>query len=284
MRCPKLWRSFHLGTVRLAVRCFLFPILLNDLTLKYMKKAFFFLCMACGLVACTPTTPTTNSGADSTKVDGTAVVVQDSTPVVDSVATPSDAVVDAGTTTDPVNTKGEVKPIENTGRQANPNVDMNAKRFKVTGHFLVQGSYCGGAAPSPEMEAAAREPKPMSNQAFLIRKGKTNALGTDLVTRVRTDASGNFSVELTPGTYCMVLEEKESRRSTEFLKTPFYTIDTKCDDKWLSTCDVSFTVADKPVSGLRKTFEKKCQLATLSPCISWDGPLPPSAAPRGGNH
>lgn len=248
-----------------------------------MKKALFLLCMAVGLAACTPTTPS-NSDADSTKVDSTAIVVQDSTPAVDSAAAPADPVVDAATTTEPATNNGQVKPTENTGRQANPNVDLNAKRFKVTGHFLVQGSYCGGAAPTPEMEAAAREPKPMSNQAFLIRKGNTNALGTDLVTRVRTDASGNFSVELTPGTYCMVLEEKENRRSTEFLKTAYYVIDTKCDDKWLSTCDVSFTVADKPVSGLRKTFDKKCQLVTLSPCISWDGPLPPSAAPRGGNH
>jgi hypothetical protein len=257
--------------------------LLNDLTLKHMKKALFLLLASIMMVACTPTTPTTNVGADSTKVDSTAIVVQDTTPTVDSAATQPDPVVDGGKTTDPVANTDNGNA--NTGRQANPSIDLNAKRFKVTGHVLIQGSYCGGAAPSPEIEAEARTPKPAVNQAFVVRKGSINAPGTAMVTRVRTDAKGNFSLELTPGTYCMVIDEKENRRTAEFLSTAYYVIDKKCDDKWLTACDLSFTIADKPISGLRLTLNRKCMLNnTFSPCVSWDGPLPPMSAPRGGGH
>ena len=64
------------------------------------------------------------------------------------------------TATDAGNTGG--------GRVRDPNL-ANTKMFKVTGNILVAGSYCGGAAPSKEMEEEARRPKPFANQGFLIR-------------------------------------------------------------------------------------------------------------------
>lgn len=244
-----------------------------------MKKALLFICAALVLVACNPTTSTTTTSADTTKVDSPAVAVVEPAPADSPAATITD-----GTVTDPADGK---TPADNgtptTGRQANPGVDLNAKTFTVSGNVLVTSPYCGGAAPTPDMVAAAKTPQPYANQGFLIRKGAVNAPGTAMVTRVRTDAKGTWSVQLAPGTYCMVLEEKENRRTPEFLATQYYEIDKKCDDKWLNGCELSFTVADKNISGLRLSLSRKCHINSFSPCIQWGGPLPSAAAPRKDN-
>jgi hypothetical protein len=237
-----------------------------------MKKALLFLCAALVLAACNPPATTTTTDGDTTKVDSPAVAV------TDPVATDSPA-VPADTSADPV---ADPNGTPTTGRQADPNVDLGGKTFTVSGNFLVISPYCGGAAPTPDMVEAAKTPQPLANQGFLIRKGSMNAPGTALVTRVRTNAQGTFSVALKPGTYCMVLDEKENRRTPEFLNTQYYEIDKKCDDKWLNGCELSFTVADKNISGLRLTLTRKCHINSFSPCINWGGPLPSSPSPRGG--
>lgn len=258
-----------------------FPILPYQFTMDNMKKLLPFLCLTLVLTACGPATTTNGQDGDST-------AVKDSTPATDTM-TPPPADSGSSTTPDDGGSTGgtDTPPADNGGntggRNANPNAPIGGKTFKVTGHILVQGQYCGGAAPSQQILDEAQRPRPMANQGFLIRGGGTNMLGKSMVTRTRTDANGNFSVDLAPGTYCMVLEEKESARQRGFYDNTNYVIDRKCDDKWLTTCDLSFTVADKPVSGLRLTFQKKCYIDnTLSPCVTWNGPLPPSA-PKGGS-
>jgi PBP1b-binding outer membrane lipoprotein LpoB len=247
--------------------------------MKHMKKILPFLCVALLMLGCEPVGTTTTAGADTTKVDTTAVAVQETLPTPDPLPVDSGAIADAGTTVDP-NGK-PANPDATPGKQANPNANLGGKRFVVTGHVVVTSPYCGGAAPTQEMIDKAKTAQPMANQGFLIRNGSTNALGTALVTRTRTDAKGDFKLDLAPGTYCMVLEEKENRRTNDFYNTMGYEVDRKADDKWLGKCELSFTVADKPVSGLRLAFTRKCMINSFSPAISWNGPLPSSPAPRG---
>lgn len=243
-----------------------------------MKKTLYFILLAAAMAACTPPATTTTE----TKPDSNAVaeVLPADTIPADTLLPP----VDSGSTKVADNGNSNVPTKETndppTGRQADPNLS-NGKYYTVTGNILVKSPYCGGAAPSQEILDKAAIPQPFAKQSFLIRSGKTNALGTNLVTRVMTDAKGDFKVDLQAGTYCMVLAEKESARDAGFYKTEFWTVDKPCDTKWLNTCDLTFTVADRNVSGLRKTFERKCQITSLSPCISYSGPLPPAAAPRG---
>ena len=254
-----------------------------------MKKALLFFLTAVTLTACTP--PATTDGGTTVPADS-SLAAADSTPAPQPVDSTT-AVADNGEGSDAGNTGTTPTPkVDNGtdpktdagntggGRVRDPNL-ANTKMFKVTGNILVAGSYCGGAAPSKEMEEEARRPKPFANQGFLIRSGKMNALGTAMATRTRTDANGTFNLELAPGSYCMVLEEKESAREAGFYTQKNMVVDKPCDQKWLNTCDISFTVADKNISGLRLTLNKKCLITSLSPCITWNGPLPPAAAPRG---
>ena len=247
-----------------------------------MKKTLYFLFAAAILMACEPTTTDNQSiladsfaaqaRLDSIKAD--SIFLND---LVDSVMPPpSYDSIEGGNQN--ANGGGE---IGEKGRMANPNIDLNAKTFKVTGHITIVKPYCGGAAPSKEILAESRKAQPYAKQALLVRKGKTNALSTGLVTRAVTDANGDFSLQLPDGDYCIVLVEKENARAADFNANGYMVIDEKCDSKWLTQCEMSFTVANKNVSGLRLGLEKKCMLNTMSPCITYDGPLPPAAAPRG---
>lgn len=239
-----------------------------------MKKTLCLFLLATAMVACNPPTGQGTDGDAKQPADSAATVENpphDSMPVT-AAADSTPTKVDEGTLP---------TPGGGGGRRANPNLDLNAKRYVVTGHVTIAGSYCGGAAPTPEMEAEARKAKPYAQQPLLVRSGKANALGTDMVTRVTTDADGDFKLDLPVGTYCMVLAEKENARDPGFYSLKHMGVDKPCDNKWLNTCDLSFTVTDQNVSGLRLMLHKKCFIESLSPCVSYDGPMPPSAAPRG---
>lgn len=248
-----------------------------------MKKTLYLFLFAAALAACNPPTTNTTDTGNTTPKDSNAVVTSPPDSVrIDTAAT----VVDNGTATQPTpdptqKTNTTTTTTTTGGRQMNPNGQVGGKMFGVSGHILIAGTYCGGAAPTPDIEAEARRPKPFANQSFLIREGKTNVLGANMVTRVMTDAKGDFRVDLRPGTYCMVLAEKENVRDAGFFTQKYITVDKTCDSKWLTSCDLSFTVADKNISGLRLTFNKQCNLTSLSPCLTWTGPMPPAAAPRG---
>lgn len=255
-----------------------------------MKKAIYFFLVTITLFACTPTTNSENQSTEAVNDSDNNVDVPPSSggdsislnDIVESV----DA-VEGGVQEDPQGQEDKVDaPKENSGntgrngRMANPDIDLNAKTYTVSGHINIIGSYCGGAAPTPEVLKAAEKPQPYAKQSLLIRKGKTNVLGTSLATRTMTDANGDFSVMLPAGDYCLVLAEKENVRGENFSTTNM-SIDQPCDDKWLKKCDINFTVTNTNVSGLRLNIQKACFLNTLSPCVTYTGPKPPAAAPRG---
>ncbi|TNE91557.1 MAG: hypothetical protein EP330_04955 [Deltaproteobacteria bacterium] len=73
--------------------------------------------------------------------------------------------------------------------------------------------YCGGAAPSPEQERAARTPTPVPGHLWLLRAGAENTDAAP-IHEVRTDASGHATLSLAPGTYCLVGEDKRSTEVT----------------------------------------------------------------------
>jgi hypothetical protein len=250
------------------------PVNFPKKTSPIMKK-WMFLCMVACFAACTtptPTTPGTDSTAQVPTNDSNAVAVNptDSTATVDTTA--STQVTDAATDTKATD-NATVANNQTPGKLANPNIDLNAKRFDVSGQILWTNSYCGGAAPPQSMLDELARPKPRAKQAIIVRSGTTNALSTALVTRATTDANGWFNLSLTPGDYCICLAEKENARTKEFKNQQSISIDEPCDTKWLKTCDIVFKLRDKGSKGLKATFHQNCDVPSFSPCIQ--STLPP---------
>lgn len=70
---------------------------------------------------------------------------------------------------------------------------------KVQGSFTVTciQPYCGGARPSPEMEAEAQKPKPYANQTIALVSDKGKKL------YLKTNADGVVKCSLKPGRYML---------------------------------------------------------------------------------
>ena len=77
--------------------------------------------------------------------------------------------------------------------------------------ILVSGSvtwvdpYKGGARPPPEVEEEGRRTKPCANHMLHVRPANADGAALELesppLAELRTDAEGNFEIELAPGTY-----------------------------------------------------------------------------------
>jgi hypothetical protein len=175
----------------------------------------------------------------------------------------------------------EPKALNPSGTtKSDPKISINdQKTFVVSGTVMYTKGYCGGAAPSPELQAEYKLPKPRFGQEVLVRTGETNNLGARILARTTTKEDGSFTFDLPPGDYCIIIAQKES---IDLIPTDgeYITVDKDCYKKWMEGCDASFRLRDRDVTGIKITLHEACFTSSYSKCVSWNGPLPPSA-PRG---
>lgn len=115
---------------------------------------------------------------------------------------------------------------------------FNSNYFKLTGSVTETESYCDGAAPSPNLLDKLREPKPIEDKVIYIKKGNINDLDSDYVKKVITDNEGNFSLNLIPGTYCLLEEDKLSLPVVEkYIPSNLYEVDVQCLRSQWKICD-----------------------------------------------
>ncbi len=92
---------------------------------------------------------------------------------------------------------------------------------KVKIHVTFTNSYCGGARPTPEIEAAHNTPKNLID--FYILLENKNQI------KVKTDSTGHFTQSIKPGTYKVYLTAKTNQNlytnyfpnCAKMLHTPF---------------------------------------------------------------
>ena len=172
------------------------------------------------------------------------------------------------------------KTLSPSGTQHNdPKVDVSGKRFTVSGKVLYTSGYCGGAAPTPDMEAEAKLPKPRFGQELIVRTGETNTLNSRVLARTTTKEDGSFSFQLPPGEYCIVISQKENLAQMP-KNSDYIQVDDDCYKKWMAQCDIGFMLRDRDVTDIKVILHQACFTNSYSTCVEWNGPLPPSA-PRG---
>lgn len=88
-----------------------------------------------------------------------------------------------------------------------------------------QQPYCGGARPTPEMEAEAQKPKPLANTSLVLidAKGKAKT--------VKTDKNGMLSLKLKPGNY--ELKEQWRHKKTTPNGKDIHQFEVSClEEEW----------------------------------------------------
>ncbi|MEW6470070.1 MAG: hypothetical protein AB1458_14175 [Bacteroidota bacterium] len=156
---------------------------------------------------------------------------------------------------------------------------MQKGNFKISGRAERIGAYCGGARPTQEILEKIKEPKPVVNTKFYVRKDTFNDVSQPVLLEFTTDSSGNFGISLPPGKYCIVNDQKKDKAYTEDLKkkyavaTEWYeAADAACLEEWLRTPD-AVLIVNGDVKDFVITWYDRC--SWYLPCVNYTGPLPP---------
>lgn len=141
-------------------------------------------------------------------------------------------------------------------------------------------SYCGGAAPSKEVEDRLFTPVPLGGKKMFLKKGSVNNPDQKALAEFTTSRSGTIMTYLPEGTYLLVDEKKATRDYYKKLAQEyametknFKAINMQCLDEWVATPDLVFTVAKgKPLS-VSVNYNKDCEWKSV-PCAKYKGMLP----------
>ena len=131
----------------------------------------------------------------------------------------------------------------------------------VHGRALRAGSWCGGAATTPQMMERYK-PRPTTAR-FEVLPGKTGSSAAPVVT-FNPDANGEFSLSLPPGDYCVMEPGKTDKPKANYGQW----VDAACMATWKKTCSVVWHVESKDTN-VTFTLSDPC----FGPC--YRGPWPP---------
>lgn len=128
--------------------------------------------------------------------------------------------------------------------------------------------YCGGAAPSDEMERMRMKGEPGNNIVFYI----TNGNGVSI--RFKTSEMGTAKASLKPGSYCIKEGYKIDPEMKKVLANSDWEIDEECIAKWNASCNHEFEVTDS-TTVVSFTYYGRCGYEGPVPCITNAGFPPP---------
>lgn len=154
-------------------------------------------------------------------------------------------------------------------------VKTAAKKVTVSGTVTQSNSYCGGARPNDEILAATQKPYPFPNKKFHLIKEEINTLNRKIILSFTTDSAGNFSFQVVPGTYSILLDEQVAAPDAKKYQTQFIKVDESCFKDWWAKPYYLLEVGTANIKALNFDFHHRCFIQNDIPCLQYEGPLPP---------
>ncbi len=149
-------------------------------------------------------------------------------------------------------------------------------RVTVKGKLMQTNSYCGGVEPSAEMLAEIQKPIPYANKVFYVRKGKVNSTKAEVITSFTTDANGEFSFVITPGSYSIIqAKQLKALKSSDLKSKDNQVVDAKCMKAWWTKPYYLLEVKTENITLPEWSIHHPCFVSGDIPCISYNGPMPP---------
>ena len=136
--------------------------------------------------------------------------------------------------------------------------------------------HCGGAFPTPEQVNGYDEA--VTGEVFGLIPGKALSDSLYEPTILHLDEEGVCNVNLTPGTYSLVLLDKWMESSSFMKKYSAYddqlykVKDATCFETWRNSIDFSFHISSDSVVNFVR--QHKCYTGT-NPCLEYIGPKAP---------
>lgn len=152
---------------------------------------------------------------------------------------------------------------------------LPSHKITVSGLVTQTDSHCGGVAPTDEMEKRLATPHAFPGKKFHVIKGDTNTTAHEIVLSFATGEDGNFSFQLLPGTYSILVDEQATPPDAKKYRTEFISLDEACYDKWWAKPYHLLEVKTADLTGLKFHFHHRCFLTNDIPCLRYTGPYPP---------
>lgn len=152
---------------------------------------------------------------------------------------------------------------------------MQPNEFTVSGKITQTNAYCGGAAPSEEMQKEFSKKHPLPGKKLYLREGIQNDISKPIIDETVSNALGGFEFDVLPGEYCLITEEKfeaMDHQAHEQWGVRFQ--GETCLKEWMQSCDQVIKVTDQNVEDIEINKHHRCFIQTDNPCYVWDGPMP----------
>ena len=140
--------------------------------------------------------------------------------------------------------------------------------YNVTVKFKFIPAYCGGAAPSQEMEEERRKGVPYRSEVLYMDKN-----GDPNYESFVTDQFGALRLALLKGNYCIKKPYKIEKSKLAKFKADGWEFDSDCLTKELERCDFSFVVTKDTI--IEYEIYGRCHYNGPVPCVSNPGIPPP---------
>ena len=145
-------------------------------------------------------------------------------------------------------------------------------KYHVSGTIMQTQSYCGGAQPTKEILDKLNKPTGIPDTKLFIRKSATNSEDLIIIDSIFSDSVGKFSIDLAPGTYCLV-ESWKAKRFIPPSDNQNQKTDTICLRNLYNLCDYVLEVDNKNIENVNIVFHRDCFYNL--PCVTYKGPVPP---------
>lgn len=121
---------------------------------------------------------------------------------------------------------------------------------RVSGKVTFQVDECPDGANYPGRSSGGIQspPKPMKGLKLWVCIGDTISDSTVFADSVTTDKDGSYQLELIPGTYSLAVEAQIlplTKTTARFPKSKHFALDRKCFERWRSTPQITFVVAER---------------------------------------
>ena len=140
--------------------------------------------------------------------------------------------------------------------------------YKMNLKFKYIPAYCGGAAPSNEMEAERQKGLAWRSQVLYMDKNGANNFESFV-----TDQYGYLKLALLEGNYCIKKPYKIEEAKLMKFKNEGWEFSQECLKQELEKCDFSFQISKDTT--IEYVVYGRCQYDGPIPCVSNPGPPPP---------
>ena len=129
--------------------------------------------------------------------------------------------------------------------------------------------------PTEEKLKRLTAPRAYPGKRFHVIRGSTNALAREIVLSFTTDEAGNFSFQLLPGTYALLVDEQIPPPDAKKYQTKFITVDESAFNQWWAKPYHLLEVKAAPIADLKFHFPHRSFISNDIPCLRYVGPYPP---------